>query len=117
VEYPDSRYFAVKKKHELHLTACWQQFLANFRTGKGRQRVPDCTHKAAFLTAASPCLTYVVVLLLLLCLNYVNNFLPQYGYAWASVVPVAQCLSSFTLLPYSWLFTYDISYQMCRLVL
>jgi hypothetical protein len=59
----------------------------------------------------------VVVLLLFLCLNYVNNLFPQYGYAWASVVPVVQCLSSFALLPCSWLFTYDISYQMCRLVL
>jgi hypothetical protein len=84
-----------RNNRENLLTASWQQFLANFRSGQGKQRVPECTHKAAFLTAHSPCLTHVVVLLLLLCLNYVNNFLPQYGYAWASVVPVIQCLSSF----------------------
>ena len=119
VEFPDSRYFADKKKsnRENLLTASWQQFLANFRSGQGKQRVPVCTHKAAFLTAHSPCLTHVVVLLLLLCLNYVNNFLPQYGFVWASVIPVVQCLSRFALLPCSWLFTYDISYQMYGLVL
>jgi hypothetical protein len=59
----------------------------------------------------------VAVLLLVLCLNYLNKFLPQNGFAWASVIPVVQCLSSFTLLPCSWLFTYDISCKMCRLVL
>jgi len=119
VEFPDSRYFADKKKQP------WKpsyRFLATvfsqlpFRTRK-KKRVPDCSHKAAFLTAHSPCLTHVVVLLLLLCLNYVNNFLPHYGYAWASVIPVVQCLSRFSLLPCSWLFTYDISYQMYGLVL
>jgi hypothetical protein len=81
MEFPDSRYFTDKKKRENFLTVSWQQFLANFRSGQGKQRVPDCTHKASFLTAHSPCLTHMVVLLLLLCLNYVNNFLPQYGYA------------------------------------
>jgi hypothetical protein len=94
VEFPDSRYFADKKKREKLLTASLQQFVANFRSGQGKQRVPVCTHKAAFLTAHSPCLTHVVVLLSLLRLNYVNNFLPQYGYAWASVILVVQCLSS-----------------------
>ena len=95
VEFSDSRYFADKKKknRENLLTASWQQFVANFRSGRGK-RVPVCTHKAAFLTAHSPCLTLVVVLILLLCLNYVNDFLPQYGYAWAFVIPVVQCLSN-----------------------
>jgi hypothetical protein len=71
----------IKKNNcENLLAACWQQFLGNFRSGQGK-RVPDCSHKAAFLAAHSPSLTHVVVLLLFLCLNYVNNLFPQYGYA------------------------------------
>jgi hypothetical protein len=65
VEFRDSLYFADEKNRENHLTASWQQFLANFRSGQGKQRVPDCTHKAAFLTAHSPVLTRVIALFLL----------------------------------------------------
>jgi hypothetical protein len=91
--------FQVKKTRESLVAVFWQEFLVSFRSGQGKRRVPDWTHKAAFLTAHSACLTDVAVLLLLLCLNYVNNLFISERMCMGILIPVVQCLSSFALLP------------------
>jgi hypothetical protein len=41
VEFSVSRYFSDEKTRESLLAAFWQQFIANFLSGQGKQRVPD----------------------------------------------------------------------------
>jgi hypothetical protein len=83
-------FYRWKKDRENLGAPSGQQFLANCRSVQGKQRVPNRTHEAFFLSACSPSLTHVVVLLLLFNFNYVKYFLHQYRYAWASVVSVEQ---------------------------